>query len=806
MSKKIVLTVFVILCLVSPTVSHRASNTSNTTLETTDSSRPFFDDPSYDDNISEMIDRVNKTRIRQYIQTLQDFETRYIGTEGNQEATEWLKEKFASFGVKTRYQNFTYKDHELSNVIATQEGVNPQKDRSTMIISGHFDSISQNKTELAPGADDDASGVAATLETARILSRYNFSRTIKYCAWNAEEVGLVGSRYFVETLEEKDIKVDAMYQYDMIGYSSNGSKEVKIHADHKSEDQLDHMIQIDEIYENQVNITPRYNSNMGASDHAYFWSNGYNATMTIEKVFSPYYHSTNDTIDKMSMSMVRSVTQLSVGSVAHLAGLIKPDPFLFYLRDPTPGSIHPGGESLGFRWFVAHENITASQLEVEFNYSTGNETAQIGSFQGIYRTSWDVPEIDEDITVNCKVVSPDNTTLLQKEYNFTVDSIHPEVVNIEPSSGTYVDNDIEITVEFSESMGPETVDWDNVYFEPKVDYYNLDLLENGTSLKISPVFPLEKNLSYTLFWTNITDKAGNTLSEKLSFSFTTRPNEPPETNFTFEPEQPSIYQTVSFTSLAKDDDGGIEEHLWDFGGAKNSTEEDPEIVFEETGEFQVSLTVWDQEGASSSFDRTVKVTDPVQGNISMEPNEPEAADRIEFTFEHTNDVDIENFSWSFGDDTTSQDEAPSHIYDGPGAYTVNLKAELEQGYTYLCNRTIHVRNTPPKADFDVSSGSNPNRYVFEANCTDHEGEIKNITWYFGDGTIGHGKKVVHNYSEGGTYNVTIEVTDGDGSIATHSKDIEVQIGSEKGSSSRWVVLSLALVIILLLLLKRDEEI
>lgn len=269
--------------------------------------------------IEEIIGKVNRTNISNYIEYLQGHETRYIGTEGNIESTMWIRNKFESFDLDSYYQNFTIEGEDLSNVIAYHEGEDVEKQDETMILCAHFDSINKKDVNLsAPGADDDASGIAAVIESARVLSKYEFNRTIMFCAWNAEEVGLVGSRYFNRRLYETGRSIKGVYNFDMIGYSAEGY-DITIHSNQNSINLMNEMVKMDNTLGLPLNITTETKDPIKRSGHYSFWRNGHKAYLLIEEIFNPHYHTENDTLDKISIPMIRSVTRLAVSTTTKLS-------------------------------------------------------------------------------------------------------------------------------------------------------------------------------------------------------------------------------------------------------------------------------------------------------------------------------------------------------------------------------------------------------------------------------------------------------------------------------------------------------
>ena len=116
----------------------------------------------------------------------------------------------------------------LGNVVATLKGNDPN-DKRIFIISGHLDNMRSNvmdRTGDAPGANDDASGVAAVLECARIMSKYSFPSTILFVAFSGEEQGLLGANFMAGKARKENWNIEAILNNDIMG--SNNSNETNI--------------------------------------------------------------------------------------------------------------------------------------------------------------------------------------------------------------------------------------------------------------------------------------------------------------------------------------------------------------------------------------------------------------------------------------------------------------------------------------------------------------------------------------------------------------------------------------------------
>jgi len=190
---------------------------------------------SYDPQIKSLVDQVNSDSIASYIQRLQDFRTRFTLTDSSIAATEWMANKLSDWGYTSEYDSFyivlsdIFPDDSLildsgyaRNVVASKDGkVFPE---CINIISGHYDTppcVDDTSTIiglLGPGADDNASGTAGSMEVSRVLATQQWNNTIRFCAWAAEEDGLVGSYHYANYADSIGMDIVSMFNMDMIGY------------------------------------------------------------------------------------------------------------------------------------------------------------------------------------------------------------------------------------------------------------------------------------------------------------------------------------------------------------------------------------------------------------------------------------------------------------------------------------------------------------------------------------------------------------------------------------------------------------
>lgn len=135
--------------------------------------------------------------------------------------------------------------------------------------------------------------------------------------------------------------------------------------------------------------------------------------------------------------------------------------------------------------------------------------------------------------------------------------------------------------------------------------------------------------------------------------------------------------------------------------------------------------------------------------------------------------DIVSYEWDFGDDTSGTGASTTHTYAESGTYIIVLKVTSSSGASHSVSHEVTVTaNEAPAAAFSAST----NGLLASLDATeseDSDGTIAGYAWDFGDGSHGTGVTTSHTYDEGGTYEVTLTVTDDDGATDSITKDVTV---------------------------------
>ena len=281
-----------------------------------------------DPRIREMLNQVNMDSLEATVQHLQDYGQRLWNSDNAFAASDWIAGRMQALGLEVEQQPF-YANTWLGsgqaapNVIGIQRGtLYPD----TYVVCGsHFDSFSYQAMSggAAPGADDNATGVASVLESARILTQYEFEYSIVYCAYGCEEMGLYGSEAYASRCQQEGMDIIGYFNNDMNGYLNPGDQ---IHIDCIYPNSVEpigtYYMNVGEVYYPELPIR-HVNFNEGDSDHTSFNNHGYMGIYPFEDYqnYSPYIHTPNDLIGTSVNSFVMSqqYCQMNIACLAEIA-------------------------------------------------------------------------------------------------------------------------------------------------------------------------------------------------------------------------------------------------------------------------------------------------------------------------------------------------------------------------------------------------------------------------------------------------------------------------------------------------------
>ena len=265
--------------------------------------------------VQSVLPSLDRERIRDTIRELSAFQNRYYRSDTGAAASLFLRDRWKSL---TKRQDVTVElfdqGYPQKSVLMTIPGTTRAKE--VVVLGGHLDSIALGGTRMrAPGADDDASGIATLTEIARVLlaSNYRPERTIQFMAYAAEEVGLRGSQAIVRDYKKRVVDVVGVLQLDMTNYRGS-DRDIWLINDFTSAPQHEFLIALIEAY---TGATWGYDAcGYACSDHASWTRAGYRASMPFEsrsKEMNKKIHTASDVIELSDVNADHAVKFARLG-------------------------------------------------------------------------------------------------------------------------------------------------------------------------------------------------------------------------------------------------------------------------------------------------------------------------------------------------------------------------------------------------------------------------------------------------------------------------------------------------------------
>ncbi|WP_163835534.1 M20/M25/M40 family metallo-hydrolase [Spartinivicinus ruber] len=291
--------------------------------------------------INPLLPQIKESEIRSFIIELSDFNNRYYRSTTGVNAAKRIRDKWAELSAgrsDVSVELYGHSGWNQDSVVMTVQG-NELADE-IVVIGGHLDSINQYSSDRinarAPGADDNASGIATITEVIRVLMNndYKPSRTLKFMGYAAEEVGLKGSQEIAKAHKNQGKNVVGVLQLDMTNYQGD-AVDAAIITDYTSSAQNNFFKEVANYYAPELNIGTTQ-CGYACSDHASWHNQGFPATMPSEAPFGKHnqaLHTTGDTISKSgdNANHAYKFAKMAASFAVEMAKTAGSDP------DPDPG-------------------------------------------------------------------------------------------------------------------------------------------------------------------------------------------------------------------------------------------------------------------------------------------------------------------------------------------------------------------------------------------------------------------------------------------------------------------------------------
>jgi hypothetical protein len=318
--------------------------------------------------IEKIVAEVSQDRIAATMKHLETFGSRHVLSDqsspdhGIGAAQHWIVGELKSYSprLEVSVDSFAVKktpriihDAELTNIIAVLPG-KLEADRY-VVISAHYDSLNivrkpgmtaqdLNSTDwtataatpVAPGVVDDGSGTAAVMELARVMSQYEFDKSILFIAFSGEEMGLLGSKNYAIKAKEKKLNIEAVLNNDIIGTDFSGNGHSANHVlnvfsadpnDSPSRALARYFKEMAERYvpEMKVDLVFRVDRFARGGDHSSFLDQGFCAVrLTTPAEFFKHQHSPLDTFANASVPYTAMAARMNAAVLSSLALAPKP--------------------------------------------------------------------------------------------------------------------------------------------------------------------------------------------------------------------------------------------------------------------------------------------------------------------------------------------------------------------------------------------------------------------------------------------------------------------------------------------------
>jgi leucyl aminopeptidase len=252
--------------------------------------------------VEPLLIQMREKNIEETILALSQFPNRYYTSQAGVDASDWLMARWNAIGAGRSDISVRQVDHpsyRQKSVVATITGSDMPAE--SIVLGAHLDSILLSKmseTSIAPGGDDDASGVAGITEALRVMVEqgYRPRRTIHMIAYAAEEVGLRGSQQIAREFKQNGSKVVGVLQLDMTNYRG-AANDIYLFTDYTDDQQNDFLARLVAVY--MPGTTIGYDKcGYACSDHESWQALGFPTSMPFESSFArdnPYIHSARDT-------------------------------------------------------------------------------------------------------------------------------------------------------------------------------------------------------------------------------------------------------------------------------------------------------------------------------------------------------------------------------------------------------------------------------------------------------------------------------------------------------------------------------
>lgn len=581
--------------------------------------------------VNTVLPNLAASNIASTITSLSSYSTRYYTSQSSVDAANWLKGQWETMASGRSDISVELYNHSwlMPSVVMTITGAHQPQD--IIVMGGHLDSINQSGS-IAPGADDDASGIATLTEILRaaLANGYTPARTVKIMAYAAEEVGLRGSGDLAQAAVNNGDNIIGVLQLDMTNYQGS-TQDIWLMQDYTNAAQNTFVENLIDTYTGATRSTS--SCGYGCSDHASWHNRGFATSMPFESHmndYNPHIHTANDTLANSGGNATHALKFAKLGA-SYMIELAKGG--LNGNPGPDPGPVGGGGGP------TATEVQNGDTLN-NLNASTGTQTLYFidipaGASNFTVTTSGgsgdcdlyvkrgsapttsnsDCSSTNSNNNESCNTPSPaqDRWYIMLSAYS-TYSGMSLSVNYDGGGSNTAP------TASFSHSTNNLTASFtDNSSdSDGTISSWSWNFGDGTSSSNQSPSHTYAASGTYSVTLT-VTDNDGATDSANASVTVTaSNPNNAPVASFSHSTND----LTATFSDNSTDSDGSVTSWSWNFGDGNTSSQQNPSHTYASDGTYTVTLNVTDNDGATDSATASVSVTSGGSGSNILDNGVP----------------------------------------------------------------------------------------------------------------------------------------------------------------------------------------
>ncbi|MEE8575840.1 MAG: M28 family peptidase [candidate division Zixibacteria bacterium] len=276
-----------------------------------------------DISLDSLIALINQDTVQSWLERLQAFNGREMGTDSNYASRDWIAAKLSSIGYNDiAIDSFNAMGYDsvvpCQNVLAVKTGT--LYPHHYIVVGAHRDAV-----PLSPGADDNGTGTIGVMTIAAALVDIDTEMSIVFALFDGEEKGLWGSWHYASRAFWTGQNIVHMLNMDMIGHYTNDTAVNVFHGSHSAYGQL----WID-LADSLVGLSGRLAGNSSGSDHYPFTQYDYPASFVAERFFSNVYHSPRDSTTYINYDYMTKIIKASLATVYTISETVEPDPSVIF--------------------------------------------------------------------------------------------------------------------------------------------------------------------------------------------------------------------------------------------------------------------------------------------------------------------------------------------------------------------------------------------------------------------------------------------------------------------------------------------